>query len=70
MTEVSIPVATMIAVENAKEVTLKQQHSNICDSIDTLRDSYREFCEDDEYETTIAPINHDPEPYANGTKKT
>jgi len=59
MSELSIPVATMVGAELSH------------DSIKTLSDSYREFCEDDEaYETTIAPINIDPEPYANGTKKT
>jgi len=59
MSELSIPVATIVGAELSH------------DSIKTLSDSYREFCEDDEaYETTIAPINLDPEPYANGTKKT
>jgi hypothetical protein len=64
MAELSIPVATLVGAEMT-------QHSTICASIKSLRDSYREFCEDeDEYETTIDPIHLDPEPYANGTKKT
>ena len=59
MSEVSIPVATMVGAELSH------------DSIKTLSDSYREFCEDDEeYENSISPIEQDPEPYANGTKKT
>ena len=64
MSELSIPVATIVGAEMT-------QRSTICESIKSLRDSYREFCEDeDEFVETIAPINHDPEPYANGTKKT
>ena len=59
MSELSIPVATMVGAELTH------------DSIKTLSDSYREFCEDDEeYENSISPIEQDPEPYANGTKKT
>jgi len=59
MSELSIPVATMVGAELSH------------DSIKTLSDTYREFCEDDEeYENSISPIEQDPEPYANGTKKT
>ena len=59
MSELSIPVATIVGAELSH------------DSIKTLSDSYREFCEDDEeYENSISPIEQDPEPYANGTKKT
>jgi flagellar biosynthesis chaperone FliJ len=62
MSELSIPVATIIGAEMT-------QHT-ICESIKSLRDSYREFCEEDEFVETIIPIEQDPEPYANGTKKT
>ena len=52
MSELSIPVATMVGAELSH------------DSIKTLSDSYREFCEDDEeYENSISPIEQDPEPY-------
>jgi hypothetical protein len=62
MSELSIPVATLVGAEMT-------QHT-ICESIKSLRDSYREFCEEDEFVETIIPIEQDPEPYANGTKKT
>jgi hypothetical protein len=63
MAELSIPVATIVGAEMT-------QHP-IYETIKALRDSYMEFCEDeDEFITTIVPIEQDPEPYANGTKKT
>ena len=64
MAELSIPVATLVGAEMTK-------HSSICESIKSLRDNYREFCEDeDEFVETLVPIEQDPEPYADGTKKT
>ena len=62
MAELSIPVATLVGAEMT-------QHP-IYETIKALRDSYREFCEEDEFVETIVPIEQDPEPYANGTKKT
>ena len=63
MAELSIPVATIVGAEMT-------QHP-IYETIKALRDSYMEFCEDeDEFITTVVPIENDPEPYANGTKKT
>ena len=69
MAELSIPVATIVGAEMVQDASLK--HSTICESIKSLRDNYMEFCEDeDEFIETIVPIDQDPEPYANGTKKT
>ena len=63
MSELSIPVATIVGAEMT-------QHP-IYETIKALRDSYMEFCEDeDEFVETIVPIEQDPEPYSNGTKKT
>ena len=59
----SIPVATVIGAEMVEDP--------ICESIKTLRDSYMEFCDDeDEFNANILPIEKDPHPYANGSIKT
>ena len=71
MAELSIPVATIVGAEMVQDASLNQKHSTICETIKSLRDSYMEFCEDeDEFIETIVPIEQDPEPYANGIKKT
>ena len=57
MAELSIPVATIVGAEMVQDASLNQKHSTICETIKSLRDSYMEFCEDeDEFIETIVPI--------------
>ena len=51
--------------------TLTTQYESSCEKVKQLRDSYMDFCDDEqEFNNTIIPIEKDPEPYANGTIKT
>ena len=51
--------------------TLTTQYESSCEKVKQLRDSYMDFCDDEqEFNKTIIPIEKDPEPYANGTIKT
>jgi len=64
----SIPMATVVGCDLVLE-TLKQQHGALCEQLKLQRDNCGEFF-DDELQETLAPIEHDPEPYANGSIKT
>ena len=69
MADMSIPVATMVG--DTIVDSLKTQHGEICEKIKCLRDSYMDFCDDeDEFNDKLNPLEKDPEPYANGTIKT
>ena len=64
----SIPMATAVGCDLVLE-TLKQQHGALCEQLKLQRDNCGEFF-DDELQETLAPIEQDPEPYANGSIKT
>ena len=69
MADMSIPVATMVG--DTIVDSLKSQYSELCEKIKCLRDSYMDFCDDeDEFNDVINPLEKDPEPYANDTIKT
>jgi len=75
--DISIPIAKAIGTKSAcvEEPclldTLKHSYTELCETIKLHRENYGDFCEDeDELERSLGPIEHDPEPYSNGTIKT
>ena len=50
--------------------SIREERAGISEKIETQRDNYADFCEDDEeLNTTLGPIERDPEPYASGSIK-
>jgi len=73
--EIPITVAKAIGTKSAEEPSLidslKHSYSELCLTIKLQRENYCDFCEDEEeLERTLGPIEHDPEPYSNGSIKT
>ena len=73
--EIPITVAKAIGSKSAEEPSLidslKHSYSELCLTIKLQRENYGDFCEDEEeLERTLGPIEHDPEPYSNGSIKT
>ena len=73
--EIPITVAKAIGTKSAEEPSLidslKHSYSELCLTIKLQRENYGDFCEDEEeLERTLGPIEHDPEPYSNGSIKT
>ena len=75
--DISIPIAQAIGTKSACAEepclldTLKHSYIELCETIKLHRENYGDFCEDEEeLERSLGPIEHDPEPYSNGTIKT
>jgi len=75
--DISIPIAKAIGTKSACAEepclldTLKHSYNELCETIKLHRENYGDFCEDEEeLERSLGPIEHDPEPYSNGTIKT
>tara|TARA_B110000967_G_C18772384_1_gene503814 strand:- start:19 stop:1089 length:1071 start_codon:yes stop_codon:yes gene_type:complete len=65
-----LPIATIVGGTITLE-SLKQEHATLLENIKIQRETYGEFCEDEqELNDTLGPIEEKPEPYSNGTIKT
>lgn len=67
MDKLSIPIDIVVGTEIINNDTLKHQHSTICETIKTLKNTFMDFYENmEEFNSIINSIEKDPHSYTTG----